>query len=404
MLWIPFFPFAKLWVMQQGDQTYKVSPQAEAMFNRLYTSERTPWYSFAGWIILAVIGVVYFFNNKAESNRRMAERESYLAQQADARLTAFQNPQVGDVYELDGSQPFGARVTAVTPDSIEFEFTEGQSGNFEVSRTLARLDHDDIHPRRLQRFSRTDLTNSARLEEATAAAGTLQFGEVRDLQVKNVLREYPKNYTVSDQELTEQLRRRFTEFLDQGDLDLKMSMLNRSSLEYLTGLLAAARSEDNQQLRAWIDRQSYPAAAYYLALQTKFHFLPTMAGTSPEEDLQNLMLYLTLMDLPILTLDREKLELKETAYLTGPATGKVYVERPYNLIEGFGSETFQVEMTRENNQWLIDLPSSFRFYQSQIQKTAGNRSDSERGWRAKVRTDLNELTEGSVTLPAELNY
>ena len=404
MLWIPFFPLEKIWVMEQGDQTYKVSPQAEAMFDRLYTSERTPWYSFAGWIVLLVIGAFYFIGNKAESNRRIAEREAYLAEQADARFATFENPEVGDLYEFAGAQEIGARVTAVTPDSIEFEYNLAPGDKFQSSRVLARLDHDYIYPKRLQRVSRTDLTNSTRFDEEAAAVGSVVLGDLGDLQVKNVMREYSKTYTVSDKDLTGQLTDRLQEFLDQNDLKVKRSMLDRESLVFLNDLLRVARAKDAQQIRTWIDQQTYPAVAYYLVLQIRHHFVPTMGSESKEEEMDNLLLYLTLMDLPILTLDREKLEVKETAYLTGPTSGKGYIERPYNLIQGFGSETFQVVLNRENGQWLVNLPSSFQFYRSQIQKTASGRSEADRGWRAKVRSDLMELTENAVTIDPALDY
>ena len=78
MLWIPFFPLGKKWILKQGGQSYEMNAQVEQYLNQTYGKASTPWYAFTGFF-LVFLAFGYMKFQDANRDRRM--KQAYAAQQ-----------------------------------------------------------------------------------------------------------------------------------------------------------------------------------------------------------------------------------------------------------------------------------------------------------------------------------
>lgn len=143
--WIPLFPTGKENVLEctSCNKTYKLKELPDQIKHKFETEKYNgvPLKHFAGLGIIAVLAAFLM----------------YTSQQHDADVeTYIQDPQVGDVYTLEGEQSgyhSAMRITEVTADSVYALMSD-----YEYNTTrLSELDKDENYSGEIYAFSKEDI-------------------------------------------------------------------------------------------------------------------------------------------------------------------------------------------------------------------------------------------------------
>ncbi len=145
LYWIPVFPIGKENVLECNscNKTYKLNELPDQIKRKFETEKHTglPLQHFAGLGIIALLicGGIYY------SKQHDADVQNYI-----------KDPQVGDVYTLEGDQSgyhSSMRITEVTADSVYALMSD-----YEYNTTrLSELDKDSNYSDEIYSFSKEDI-------------------------------------------------------------------------------------------------------------------------------------------------------------------------------------------------------------------------------------------------------
>lgn len=108
LFWIPFFGLGKRWVVRSGGKMYEMPAEIKALAQRSLTGVKTPWYTFAGPILLLTAGIVYSAVTSYESGQRHKESVNYYKESADALTAKLQHLTTNDFITIETkSHPSG---------------------------------------------------------------------------------------------------------------------------------------------------------------------------------------------------------------------------------------------------------------------------------------------------------
>jgi hypothetical protein len=131
LFWIPCFSLGKKWALRKDGELYEMpEPYKFVLQERKDLAAKTPWYTYAGPLLAALVGVCFYVSGKVDDyhSEKRAERQ-YSAAYAD-NLVKFRKPTVDDYYVLDPVDGYSdkfARITGLDKNNIQLSYIENAS-------------------------------------------------------------------------------------------------------------------------------------------------------------------------------------------------------------------------------------------------------------------------------------
>jgi hypothetical protein len=131
--WIPFFSLGKKWAIRKNNELYEMPVMLKSTIkSRGDMKVRTPWYTYAGPLLLAIIGLGMMVNGKVNSYKwaRAAEKE-FEAEYAQ-NIGLFRKPSPDDYYLLTAVNGYSqkyAKVTMLDKQHIELSYITNPSAS-----------------------------------------------------------------------------------------------------------------------------------------------------------------------------------------------------------------------------------------------------------------------------------
>lgn len=126
LFWIPCFSLGKKWTLRKGNELYEMPQQyREVLRSRRDLQAKTPFYTYAGPLIAAFIGILYLINEKIEDYRSEQYRKQEFAADYADNAAKFRSPSLYDYYVLKSVNAYGkryARVTGLDKSSMQLSY------------------------------------------------------------------------------------------------------------------------------------------------------------------------------------------------------------------------------------------------------------------------------------------
>lgn len=126
LFWIPFFSLGKKWAVRKGGKLYEMPEViAEVIRGRDDLRSRTPWYTFAGPLLIMATIIIYNINEKVEDYKHLQyEKAQFAAAYVDNSIK-FRKPSPYDFYRLvdvNGYSNKYARITGMDKQHIQLTY------------------------------------------------------------------------------------------------------------------------------------------------------------------------------------------------------------------------------------------------------------------------------------------
>lgn len=166
LFWIPCFGLGKKWSIRKSGQLYEMpAVYKDALRGRSDLRVKTPWYTYAGPLLLGIVGLGFMINEKVAEHRAYKYNKKEFEAQYANNAARFRKPSPDDYYVLtpvSGYSAKYARVTGIDKKNIQLSYIPKFEGWVSMSKPLdiAKLFVDPANKTETITLSRGD---SARL-------------------------------------------------------------------------------------------------------------------------------------------------------------------------------------------------------------------------------------------------
>ena len=101
LFWIPFFGLGKRWVVRKGGKMYEMPGEIKALAQKSLTRVGTPWYTFAGPLLLLTAGIVYSAVTSYEDAQRHKWSVNHYKESTDALTAKLQHLTTNDFITIE---------------------------------------------------------------------------------------------------------------------------------------------------------------------------------------------------------------------------------------------------------------------------------------------------------------
>ena len=114
------------------------------------------------------------------------------------------------------------------------------------------------------------------------------------------------------------------------------------------------------------------------------------------EKLKDYLFFLKLLDKGLLQLNRKNFEAAKILNVDIPQQNraKVSLSMPSNILKMQKTIRFSVNMTKEDGQWKVNLPSGYSYTNRQIQGNFVSSPQASAQWREMIRKNITDLSDG----------
>jgi hypothetical protein len=135
--YIPFFSIGKKWNIRKGGKLYEVPATALEHIRRQSVSAKTPWYTFAGPILIVAGLAIYGFSEQVEAVKADHNRENSFETKAAVLTQQLAKTDDHDYYRLTEKTVSGSnvllKVTQVKDSNITFSMLTTGLSDYELS-------------------------------------------------------------------------------------------------------------------------------------------------------------------------------------------------------------------------------------------------------------------------------
>lgn len=402
IMWIPFIPLGKVWVMEKGGQMYSMAYPAVQMLNTTLGKSKTPWYSFLGLILIPVIFIFFTLGNFIDDQQRDKRYKAQFEKTLSTNLDKVNNPSRSDIFMFKDKRgkKLGLKVAYSTADSVYFLTPRDNENKKWHNDKWAVGYFASENPTREIAFAKQDLKKTFKntYRESMYGKGIASGAKVP----LDGLMQLDKIITISDTEQipvvseTEdrKVRADFDRFVkNANNLDSLISLIDTESHDYYAGLLQKARGNDQELVEAYRSQKNAKNCLYELLLYTKYVYLKNDGKTSTDftskETKKDYLFFLKLLEKGFLSLDNKVLQNLQITDVTIPQKDKaeLRLRASSNLLQRTTNVNFTVKMTKENNQWKLNLPSTYHYTENQIRYVNGG----SKQWREMVRNNVSSV-------------
>lgn len=142
LFWIPFFSLGKKWAIRKNNELYEMPGMLKSTIkSRDDIKVRTPWYTYAGPLLIALAGSGYMVNEKVEAYQWDKAREQRFMTEYQQNISLFRKPSPDDYYLLtsNGYDEQFAKVTMLNKQNIELSYITNSSASAYTPVKIAEL-------------------------------------------------------------------------------------------------------------------------------------------------------------------------------------------------------------------------------------------------------------------------
>ena len=131
LFWIPFFSLGKKWAIRKNNELYEMPGVLKSTIkSRDDMKVRTPWYTFAGPLLIAIITCGFMINEKVDRYKWDKAEEKQFEQDYAQNIGLFRKPSPDDYYLLTSVTGYSqryAKVTMLDKQHIELSYITNAS-------------------------------------------------------------------------------------------------------------------------------------------------------------------------------------------------------------------------------------------------------------------------------------
>jgi hypothetical protein len=131
LFWIPFFSLGKKWAIRKNNELYEMPGILKSTIkSRDDMKVRTPWYTYAGPLLIAIIGLGFMINEKVERYKWDKAEEKQFEAEYTQNIGLFRKPSPDDYYILTSVKCYGqryAKITMLNKKDIELSYITNTS-------------------------------------------------------------------------------------------------------------------------------------------------------------------------------------------------------------------------------------------------------------------------------------
>jgi len=312
-----------------------------------------------------------------------------------------------------------ARVDTSTTDSIDFIYLTNDPGSTQnISTGELLLQRKPISK---MRVAKSDLLfsvyNKKSQEQVT---GRIFLPNLKSNQALNLykidryadlskLKIYIKDTLVENA-----VKDVVTQFTSSTSIDNALALMDTASINYLNTIFKIASSDDPLVHKKFIENAAVPEAEYQMILYTKHVFLSGFKNKKPKLDkkvFKQFALFYTMVSPGLWSMDFTGKEVKvESVILTGATTAEAYLEASSSIMGtkqfNFQKEVtptqfpikFKVHFNLEEEQWKINIPSSYSYLHRQLRRISHNpKQNHDKQTGTKGEKSYREIIRNEIT-------
>lgn len=124
--WIPFFSLGKKWAIRKNNELYEMPGVLKSTIkSRDDMKVRTPWYTYAGPLLLAAIGMGFMINERVQEYKWDKHQQTQFETEYAQSIALFRKPSPDDYYLLTSVSGYSqryAKVTMLDKQNIELSY------------------------------------------------------------------------------------------------------------------------------------------------------------------------------------------------------------------------------------------------------------------------------------------
>ena len=311
-----------------------------------------------------------------------------------------------------------AKVDSSTKDSIHFIYVtndEGATHNLTTGELLLKR-----KPLSKTRVSKSDLLFSYyNRNRKDQIPGRIYLPTINSDQPLNLYKAERYSTTeklniyIKDPLVENAVKDVVTQFTKSISIDSAFALMDSTSVNYLNTLLKTAISDDPFVHKRFIENAEFPEAEYNMILNTKHIFLSSFKNKKPKLNkkvFNQFALFYTLVSTGLWSMDFMSKEVKvESVVLNGATTARAELNTSSSIIgtKQFNFQTevtpteypikFMVDFNFENEQWKINLPSTYSYLHRQLRRISHNPKQNwdkqtgtkgEKSYRKMIRDEI----------------
>jgi hypothetical protein len=137
LFWIPFFAIGQTWAVRKNGKLYELPAALKSTIRQTQRPARTPWYTFAGPLLILAGCCVYSFNEKVDAIRYAARTKNNYEIKAAALTGQLAKTDSNDYFWLQEKGASGSsvllKVNEVKGDDITFSMLSTGLSDYELS-------------------------------------------------------------------------------------------------------------------------------------------------------------------------------------------------------------------------------------------------------------------------------
>lgn len=419
MLWVPFFPLDNYWVMEAAGQKYMLNYQVSNTLTAKHGSSGTPWYSFFGWIAIPILFGLVTLSNMVTKNNRDNRNQKRHTEMVTTRHAAIDNAKVTDYYQfkINNYKQVVFKVNEASNDSIQFEIPSNNQDKKWNQKNWAIGFYTGDNPTELISFAKSDLKNSFNnklySKEGTVPLTSSKYPWIKNLTLDKITHMEGISTVQSNMDIpivsdveNQKIKSRLQKIINNlGIIDSLMVNMDSESHEYYKKMLSNASNMDFEAAN-YVNQSRNDIGKMETMLFTKYIYLKT--GDNQDKDMDNLvrnmkdmegyLFFLSLMDRSFLTINKEMANQIKIQQITVPNQNKAVVKlsAPSNILKRKKSIDFVVIMYKEDNQWKVNVPSTYSYTTAQVYDSANytNREAYFNQYKEMIIADIEKMMDG----------
>lgn len=411
LLFIPFFPLGKRWLMKKDGDSYEITPEAEELFAALYGTPKTPWYAFSGLILIALFFLYSTVDDMLTSRRAKAYLDEMKKEKQDEKLRGLKNPLVTDFYALKSANGkyYGAKVDSVASGKVWLRCVANDQGySIQTADNIISkyvLERGEFFT---YAVPKEDLLKSYQGKKALLKINGLANQQALTL-VEVYNRDLDDNTTqlsIRDLQVEEEVKQALRQFINTNSIDSSLMRMDSNSKKYFADVIKFANQKDVPQIKQFIKSSAYPSVTYALVMYMKYGYAKSQEKrptTSLMNDVKIFSLFSKMLGMGLWSMsDKIKQYRASSTTLIRKNTASIRLSLNSNILERTSVIPFKVLFKYEDGQWKINIPSTFSYTENQVAKV-GSYGSGPGMFRQKVRQELKEI-DPKISFATELMY
>ncbi len=412
LMFLPIFPIKRLWVYEKGGNSYMAPHSVYRIVERKFGQSNDPWYSFFGLILFGAIFIFIFLGSIIKDNTKKNELQSNIIDRAERFTDHINNPDTSHIYILNYDyKKIAINVNRHDADSIYFYAPVDNNKKKWGDENWAFGYYKGNNPMQNIAFAKTDLLGAFprfnnKVQKPIKVNPRLLPTDGKSFTIRDIiLVDESKPVPFLDKNIEARVVSDLNHFLlNHNKIDSLMSMIDAESIEFYKNiLLQSTKPEDELRTILTKDYKNNPLI-YELALMTKYVYLDENDKAKSQKrlsqakkKLSDYIFFLKLFNRGFLSIEDLHASVKINGVtLDSDSVATVKLIKVSDLLDKREQIAFDINMSKAEERWKVNLVSAYSYNLNQIYRTRGNGSVE---YRKLVRKQILSFEEDIVIDP-----